>query len=64
MQRIRLILVCHRCGALELRYVVPAAPSHPEVLALPMPAGWHQEWDDESAGIVLICERCVKTTGA
>jgi len=61
MQRIRVILVCHRCGALELRYVVPAAPTHPEVLALPIPAGWHQEWDDGSGGIVLICERCAKT---
>jgi hypothetical protein len=58
MQKLRLILVCHKCSALELRYVVPSAPPHPEVLSLPIPRGWKQRWDEESGGFVLICEVC------
>jgi hypothetical protein len=58
MQRLRVILVCHRCGFLELRYVVPSAPEHLEVLSFQLPAGWQQRWDDESGGIVVLCERC------
>jgi hypothetical protein len=64
MQRLRLILVCHRCGFLELRYAVPSAPPHPEVLSLPIPSGWRQRWDDESGGFVLLCERCAEAEKA
>jgi hypothetical protein len=58
MQRLRVILVCHRCGLLELRYVVPTAPAHPEVLSFRLPLGWCQRWDEETGGEVVLCGRC------
>jgi hypothetical protein len=63
MQRLRVILVCNGCGLLELRYVVPVAPSQTDVVSFPLPAGWVQRWDDAMGGVALLCERCARATG-
>jgi hypothetical protein len=59
MQRLRVILVCHTCGFLELRYVVPLPPLAFNVLSFQLPVGWHQQWHAATAGFVLVCDRCV-----
>ena len=58
MRELRVILVCHRCERLALRYVRSLPPQDPDVLSFPVPAGWHQRWDDEAQAFVILCEAC------
>ncbi|HZU82458.1 MAG TPA: hypothetical protein VE987_06065 [Polyangiaceae bacterium] len=62
MPQLRVILVCHRCARLELRYVRLSAPADPRTVSFPLPEGWHQRWDDDGQAIVVECDRCASAS--
>jgi hypothetical protein len=61
MRELRVIVICHRCARLALRYVTALPPGDPDVISFAMPAGWRQRWDDDAQAFVFVCDPCASS---